>query len=409
LISKCNIYSGLQKEFLLCHFLPFHDPGRSLMDFFSYLPVVMNVKLKPEKYLRYLVPLNLFGTRRTREILSQNPTVIPVREDSKEMRITVYDYNDNAFEMHEPVSVEECFRYITAGTTSWINIDGIRKADVEVLCNHFGVHPLIQEDILSINQRPKMDELDKILFCLLNMLYYNPEQQAVEQEQISIVLGKNFLLSFQEDASRDVFNSLREKLKLGSSRLRQGGADYLCYTMLDLIVDHYFIVMEKLGDRIEELEEEVVRNSNKRSLAKINQLRKELIVLKRNIAPVRDLVNGFMRSESDLLEERTTKYFKDVYDHIVQANDLSETYRDIMINMQDLYINNVNLKMNEVMKVMAIVTCLLAPATVIGGIFGMNFDIIPYSHYPWGFYIAVGIMLLIPIWMLWIFNKRGWF
>jgi magnesium transporter len=369
----------------------------------------MNVKLKPEKYLRYLVPLNLFGTRRTREILSQNPTIIPLREDSKEVKITVYDYNSSTFEIYEPKNVNECFRFLDSHTITWINIDGIRKADVELLCTHFGVHPLLQEDILSINQRPKMDDIDNILFCLLNMLYYNSEKKTVEQEQISIVLGKNFVLSFQEDANRDVFNALREKLKIPNSRLRQYPADYLCYTMLDLIVDHYFIVMEKLGDQIESLEEEVVRSTSQRTLAKINLLRKELIVLKRNMAPVRDLINGFIRSDSDLLDDRSTKYFKDIYDHIVQASDLSETYRDMMISMHDLYINNVNLKMNEVMKVMAIVTCLLAPATVIGGIFGMNFDAIPWLHNPYGFFGAVGIMLLIPLVMLWMFKKRGWF
>lgn len=369
----------------------------------------MNVKLKPEKYLRYLVPINLFGTRRTREILNQNPTIIPLREDSKEVKITVYDYNSTSLEFHELKDVKECFRYLSTQTVTWINIDGIRKADVEALCNYFLVHPLIQEDILSINQRPKMDDVDNILFCLLNMLYYNQEKNSVEQEQISIVLGKSFVLSFQEDASRDVFGSLREKLKIANSRIRQGGADYLCYTMLDLIVDHYYIVMEHLGDQIEDLEEEVVRSSTQRSLAKINLLRKELIVLKRNIAPVRDLVNGFIRSDSELLDDRSTKYFKDVYDHIVQANDLSETYRDMMINMHDLYLNNVNLRMNEVMKVMAIVTCLLAPATVIGGIFGMNFETIPWLHNPYGFFGAVVVMLVIPVVMLWIFRKRGWF
>ena len=167
--------------------------------------------------------------------------------------------------------------------------------------------------------------------------------------------------------------------------------------------------MEKLGEKIEELEEEVIRYSNKRNLARINQVRKELIVLKRNMAPVRDLINGFLRSDSALLEEATSKYFKDVYDHIVQANDLSENYRDMMITLQDLYLNNVNLKLNEVMKVMAIVTCLLAPAAVIGGIFGMNFDRIPYLHNQYGFYIAVGLMLLIPLWMIAAFKRRGWF
>jgi len=369
----------------------------------------MSVKLKPEKYLKYLVPINLFGTRRTREILNQNPTIIPLREDSKEIKITVYDYNTENIEVYEAKDVPECFQFLSRNTITWINIDGIRKADVEMLSNYFGVHALIQEDIMSINQRPKMDEIDNILFCLLNMLYYNPAKNTVEQEQISIVLGKNFVISFQEDPTRDVFNSLREKLKLANSRLRQAGADYLCYTMLDLIVDHYFLVMENLGDQIESLEEEVVRSSTQRSLAKINQLRKEIIVLKRNISPVRDLINGFIRSDSDLLDDRSTKYFKDIYDHIVQANDLSETYRDMMINMHDLYLNNVNLKMNEVMKVMAIVTCLMAPATVIGGIFGMNFETIPWLHKPYGFFAAVALMLFVPIWMLVMFRRRGWF
>jgi magnesium transporter len=222
-------------------------------------------------------------------------------------------------------------------------------------------------------------------------------------------LGKNFVISFQEDAMRDVFNPIRTKLKIPKSQIRQRTADYLCYSMIDLIVDNYFSVMEKLGEEMELVEEEIVRSTTRRSLARINQLRKELIILKRNIVPVRDLVNGIIRSESELLEDRTTKYFKDVYDHIVQAHDLSENYRDILMSMQDLYVNNVNLKLNEVMKVMAIVTCLLAPATVIGGIFGMNFDVIPTLHNKWGFFIAVGLMLLIPVWMLIAFRRRGWF
>jgi magnesium transporter len=254
-----------------------------------------------------------------------------------------------------------------------------------------------------------MDEVDGIMFCLLNMLYFNDQKLAVEIEQLSIVMGPGFAISFQEDATRDVFDPIRHRLRIPNSKIRQRGSDYLLYSMLDLIVDNYFLVMEKLGDQIEELEEEVIRRSNKRTLARINQVRKELIILKRNISPVMNLVNNIIRSESDLLDDRTTKYFKDVYDHIVQAHDLSENYRDIMVSMQDLYINNVNLKMNEVIKVLTIVTVLLAPATVIGGVFGMNFDIIPTMHQQWGFYSAVTLMLLIPITMLFIFKKRGWF
>jgi magnesium transporter len=360
-----------------------------------------------KKYLQFILPFS--NARRTKEIFQVNPTVIPVREEATDVVVYVYDYTAQQVKQYQLNNVSESFAFRDNNNFSWINIDGIRKNDVEIICKHFGVHLLLVEDILSVGQRPKMDEIDSVLFCLLNMLYFNDQNAAVESEQISIVLGKNFVLSFQEDKNRDVFNEIRDKLCIGNSKLRQSGSDYLCYTMIDLIVDHYYIVMEKLGERIEQLEEEIIRYGSYRSLPRINNLRKELIVLKRNIAPVRDMVNGFLRSESDLLEDRTTKYFKDVYDHIVQANDLVENYRDMMMTLQDLYMNKVNLRLNEVMKVMAIVTCLLAPATVIGGIFGMNFEVIPLTHQQEGFYVAVGLMLLIPIWMVWIFKKRGWF
>jgi magnesium transporter len=365
---------------------------------------------RAEKYFRYIIPLSLFGTSRTKEILNVNPTTNLLRKEADKVFITVYDYDEQSLNECTLTNVEDSFTYRENKHVSWINIDGLRRHEVDLLSEKFGIQPLIAEDILSLGQRPKMDEVDSILYCLLNMLYYNETTQTVEQEQVSIVLGDEFVITFQEDPHRDVFNPIREKLKIPNSKLRLRGADYLCYSMLDLIVDNYFFVMEKLGDRIEQVEEEVIRNSNTRSLARINQLRKEMIVLKRNIAPVRDLIGSIIRSESDLLEDSTTKYFKDVQDHITQAHDLSENYRDIMISMQDLYINNVNLRMNEVMKVMAIVTCLLAPATVIGGIFGMNFDQnVSFFHKPWGFYTAIAMMLLVPIWMLYAFRKRGWF
>jgi magnesium transporter len=370
----------------------------------------MNMQnIRPSKYLRYLMLPTLFGTQRTKEILVVNPTAAPEREEAERVVVTVFDYNGDVCEEKKFEAVDDVLTYKQNNRINWINIDGLRKTDVETVCNHFGIHPLLMEDILSINQRPKMDEVEGILFCLLNMLYYNEQNKTVEQEQISIALGKDFVVSFQEDANRDVFDQLRHKLRMPNSKIRQAGADYICYTMLDLIVDNYFLVMEKLGERIELLEEEVIRRSDTRSLAKISQLRKELIVLKRNLVPVRDILSSIQRSESDLLDDRTTKYFKDVYDHIVQAYDLSENYRDVMVSMQDLYINNVNLRMNEVMKVMAIVTCLLAPATVIGGIFGMNFETIPWLHNRYGFFGAVAVMLVIPVWMLWVFRKRGWF
>ncbi len=348
---------------------------------------------------------------RTKEILKVNPTIIPTRVESSESIISVYAYNDSNIEEEKNISLEQCQAYANNSEyVKWINIDGINKKVIETLASQFTIHNLIVEDIQSEGQRPKVDEINNHLFCLLNMLYFNHEKNSIESEQISILLGSHYVMSFQEDEHRDVFNLLRERLKLPSSKIRQSKADYLCYALIDMIVDHYFLVMDQLGDRIEILEEEIIKKPNTRSLAKINQLRKELIVLKRNIAPVRELVHGLIKSESKLINDDTTnKYFKDVHDHVIQANDLVENYRDMMTTMQDLYINQVNLKMNEVMKVMTIVTCLLAPATVIGGIFGMNFERIPYLHNQYGFYIAVALMLSIPIGMIFIFKRRGWF
>ena len=370
------------------------------------------MKSTAEKYLRYLyLPnlLELFGTARTKEILSVNPTIIPTREDATKIVISAYVYNKATIDELKDISIEQALALKNNDRIVWINVDGLRKADLDRFGETFGIHPLFVEDVLSVSQRPKTDEIDDIIFSVMNMLFYNEQKKALDSEQISLVLGKNFVLTFQEDADRDVFTALRERLKAPSSRTRTKQADYLYYTLLDTIVDHYFLVMEKLREEIEAVEEEIVRYSSKKPLAHISVLRKELIVLKRSVYPVREVIGNILKSESDLLHDDNTRYFKDVYDHVVQAIDLSENYRDMIMSMQDLYINNVNLKMNEVMKVMAIVTCLLAPATVIGGIFGMNFGTIPLLHNQWGFWIAVASMLLIPIWMLSMFKRKGWF
>lgn len=360
-----------------------------------------------KKYLEYLLnPLELL---RTRKVLHVNPTISVPRPFTGTKQKQVFEYTPDFVEVKDLKFIGESFRYLDSEGITWINIGGLEKEDVEAICAHFNIHPLVVEDILSRGQRPKMDEINGLIFCLLNMLYFNPGTNGVETEQVSMVLGKNFVITFQEDGQRDVFNPIREKLRAGHSKIRQAGADFLFYSLLDSIVDHYYLVMEQLGERIEDVEEDIIRNPSSRSMSKINMLRKEMIVLKRTVAPVRELVSGILRSENDFIADRTEKYFKDVYDHIVQANDLAENYRDMIMNLQDLYLNNMNLKLNEIMKVMAIVTCLLAPATVIGGIFGMNFDKIPLLHNQWGFFISVAVMLLVPVVMIVLFRKRGWF
>ncbi len=358
--------------------------------------------------LNFLIPNHRAHRERTKAIVHANPQP-DERTDAAEVKISVYDYDASGIQEYHLDTIEASSEFLDNGKITWINIDGIRQSDINAIASIFNIHRLIVEDILSIQQRPKMDDIEGKLYCLLNMMYYNERRKTVELEQISIVLGPDYVISFQADAKKDVFDIIRKKLFIQTSNIRQRTADYLLYAMLDVIVDNYFEVMEKLGNDIEAVEEELNRKNTTRSLAQINAVRKEIIVLQRNITPVRDLVNDIVRTESELITERTTKYFKDVYDHIVQAHELVENYRDLMMNMQDLYISNVNLKMNEVMKVMAVVTCLMAPATVIGGIFGMNFDVIPFSHQGLGFYLTVGLMLFIPLVMLYIFKRRGWF
>ncbi|RYG07503.1 MAG: magnesium and cobalt transport protein CorA, partial [Chitinophagaceae bacterium] len=193
--------------------------------------------MQPTKYLKYLALPNLFGTERTKEILHVNPTIVPSREEAQDVQTFIYDYDAVTLIEKKAEHVESCFPFKESERITWINIDGLRKSEVETVCNHYGIHQLLMEDILSTGQRPKMDEVEGVLFCLLNMLYFNSERKSVETEQISIVLGKGFVISFQEDASRDVFDPLRHRLAIANSKLRQRAADYLCYTMLDLIVD----------------------------------------------------------------------------------------------------------------------------------------------------------------------------
>jgi magnesium transporter len=248
--------------------------------------------------LNYKYLLNSFSLLRTKEILKVNPTIIPQRVENSNAIITVYEFNAENCTEHKNIAVKDCSKFTTSNTIKWINVDGINKQVVEKLCNQFNIHNLIVEDIQSIAQRPKMDDINNHLFCLMNMLYFNTDKACIENEQISFVLGSHYVISFQEDAHRDVFNILREKLKVSATKIRQSKADYLCYVLIDTIVDSYFLVMDKLGDKIESLEEEIIKTPNTKSLAKINQLRKELIVLKRSIAPVRELINGLIKSDS---------------------------------------------------------------------------------------------------------------
>lgn len=353
--------------------------------------------------------LNPFKEKKQR-IMNYNPvTGSASRKPAEVVKITVFDYTASHCDELVVEKIEDTYKYLETPGVSWINIDGIRKEEVHAICLRYGVHYLVEEDILNVGQRAKMDEMGDELFCVLPMIYFNKESCTIEQEQVSMVLGKNFVISFQEDPTKDVFDPIRDKLRLNGSRLRGAGADYLCYALLDVIVDSYFVILDKLGERIELMEDVIQHQPNTRALARINLLRRELLLFRRAIIPVRELVNGFLRSESPLLDGRTMKYYKDVYDHIVHGNELTDNYRDMVMNLQEQYHTQLNLKMNEVMKVLAVVTTLMAPLTVIAGIYGMNFDNMPELHTRHGYFFTIGTMVVILIIMIFIFKKRRWF
>lgn len=361
---------------------------------------------KRQKVAQYLPQLS----RSKKKRVSYDPAIIPeLRTAAVEAVYSVFNYDEKQLNEYKSKSSLDWNQTSTDYKTTWINADGLRKEEIEELCNFFRVHPLLTEDILSIGQRAKMDEVEDRMFCLLPMLYFNEENKSIELEQVSIVVGPDFLLSFQEDATRDVFDPLRARLRNTNQRIRERGTDYLCYSLLDVIVDSYFGIIQKLAVNIDFIEERLISGREQGVLGDISQIRKEVLVMKQAIAPVRELVNGFLRSDNKLIERRNEKYFKDVYDHITQAHDDCEGLRDMLSNLQDLYMNQINLRMNEVMKIFTMVSLLLAPATVIGGIFGMNFDRIPLLHDQKGFYFSVAAMLIIPLIMLIFFKKKKWF
>ncbi|MEZ5045704.1 MAG: magnesium/cobalt transporter CorA [Chitinophagaceae bacterium] len=353
----------------------------------------------------------MFDLIKTKKVLHGTPLLPKEIEHNQESKICIYSY-DEYVSNKTPDANEAQLGDIIKNTNKnhWINLDIINKNSVEYIAKLLHFHPLITEDILSVHQRPKIDEIDNTISVIMQMLYFNEQSESIENEQVSFELKNHVLVSFQDDANRDLFNHIRERMENNQSKMKHKGLDYMLYLLIDAIVDHYFIVLDHLGTLIEKLEEKI---SNEEQLPvvmnKINTLRKELIFFRRHTLPVRELINTIIKSENENIHEYTKNYFKDVSDNILLIIDLSENYRDVLNNTRDLFMSQSNMKMNEAMKFLAIVTTLLAPATVIGGIFGMNFDRIPYLHHQNGFWIATIMMITIPIFMLIYFKKKGWF
>jgi magnesium transporter len=327
---------------------------------------------------------------------------------TEKVKITIIDFDESQFEEKEVDTIEECFPFKDTPTVTWINIDGIHEMEIiEKIGKHFEIHPLVLEDIVNAGQQPKMEDLEHYILVILKMLFYEEETKEIKPEQVSLILGPNFVITFQEREG-DVFNPIRDRLRKAKGRIRKMEADYLAYSLLDTIVDHYFIVLEKLGEWIEGLEEELVTNPTPDTLQTIHTLKRELIFLRRSVWPLREAVNNLDRGESSLIHESTGIYLRDVYDHTIQVIDTIETFRDMVSGMLDVYLSSLSNRMNEVMKVLTIIATIFIPLTFIAGIYGMNFKYIPELELHWGYAASLILMGLIAFVMVLYFRRKRW-
>ncbi|MBD3415290.1 MAG: magnesium/cobalt transporter CorA [Candidatus Aminicenantes bacterium] len=351
--------------------------------------------------------------RTTKRLISKiglppgTPVYMGEREREK-IKISVIDYDPQNVTQKEISQIKECCSYQDKETVTWINIDGIHEAEViKHIGKDFNLHPLTMEDIMNPGQRPKVEQFDHYIFIVLKMLSYEEEEKKVTEEQVSLILGKNYVLSFQEKEG-DVFNPVRERIHHDLGRIRKSGSDYLAYSLTDVVVDHYFLILEKLGDKVEHLEESLTGGQDDKMLQQIHSLKREMILLRRSVWPLREMINSLERLESSLIQKETLRFFRDVYDHTIQVIDTIETYRDMIFSLHDTYLSTISNRMNEVMKVLTIIATIFIPLTFIAGIYGMNFELMPELKWPFGYFAVLGVMALVALVMVIYFKKKKW-
>jgi magnesium transporter len=336
-------------------------------------------------------------------------TLVHVGERKVEAaRIIVIDYDEVNFQEKQVAAIEECFPFKATPTVTWINIDGLHQVDIiEKVGRQFELHPLVLEDILHTRQRPKLEDFDDYMYIVLKMLSYNDPKQEVEAEQVSLVLGSNFVISFQERTG-DVFDQVRDRIRNSKGRIRKMGPDYLAYALVDAAVDNYFVILERLGETIESLEEQLVADPSQKTLQLIHSLKREMISLRKSVWPLRELISGLERSESPLIRETTGVYLRDVYDHTIQVIDTVESFRDMVSGMLDIYLSSISNRMNAVMKVLTIIATLFIPLTFIVGIYGMNFKYMPELEWHWGYPAILAVMGAVAVVMVIYFRRKKW-
>ncbi|MFC1887374.1 magnesium/cobalt transporter CorA [Candidatus Cloacimonadota bacterium] len=351
-----------------------------------------------EKYTKYssragLAPgsIQYMGTR---------PDVVP--------EITIFHYDKNNFEEKQKCTIADIEALDLSKGMHWINIDGIHDDEmIEQIGRIFNLHHLVLENIIQTGQRPKIEDYDNYIFFLIKMLYFAPTGGFIEEEQVSIILGKNFAISFQEKPG-DVFEVIRERIRDSKYRIRKQGSDYLAYSLLDSIVDNYFFILETLGDNIEIAEKEVFSKADSGTIKDIYSMKRKMIMIRKSIWPLREVVSSFIRSESILIDKLNYRFLNDLYDHIILLIDTIESFRDMVSGLLDIYLSSVSNKTNDVMKVLTIIATIFMPLTFIGGVYGMNFKNMPELYWPWAYFAVLGLMGVITIGMIIFFKRKKW-
>jgi magnesium transporter len=358
---------------------------------------------------RELKQMRKFIKRSTKKAGSAPGTLVFVGEKKAEtVTFTIIDYDADNLQEKEVASIDECLAYRDKKSVTWINISGLHDVEIiEKLGEKFNLHPLLMEDIVNTEQRPKLEDYDDYLFVILKMLYSEGENHLIQHEQISLIVTPSVVISLQEKEG-DVFDPVRQRIRKGKGRIRKSGTDYLAYVLIDTVVDHYFKVFEEIGIKIEELQEEVLANPSTEILQSIQNLKREMIFIRKSIWPLREIISGLLRSESALIKEDILPYLRDVYDHTIQVIDTTETFRDMLSGMLDIYLSSLSNKMNEVMKVLTIMATIFIPLTFIAGIYGMNFEFMPELKWHWSYPALWVILITIFVLMVFWFKRKKW-
>lgn len=329
-------------------------------------------------------------------------------EKSGKPRITVMDYDATGFVEKDVGSVEECFPFKDTPTVTWINVDGVHDAAViEKLGAHFGIHPLVLEDIMTTTQRPKTEDLGAAVYVVLRMIEFDDETGATSADQLSLILGPNYVLTFQETPG-DCLDPVRDRIRGGKGRIRKQGPDYLAYAVIDAVVDNYFFVLEKLGERIDALEEQLIAEPRRELLGEIHGLKREMIELRKSVWPLREVVSGLERSESPLIRESTGVFLRDLYDHAIQVIDTVESFREMLSSMVETYLSSLSNRMNEIMKVLTIISTIFIPITFLVGLYGMNFVHFPEIKWRWGYAFVWLLIVGSVAGMFAFFRRKKW-